>query len=188
MQSPALSELREMWKNMMSDFRILCFSARNNIASMWNRYADNYKGAVLEFVCLEELDTPWLIAKPVLYENRPTLLDKDGWGRLLILNQGEATKYIFNESCYTKTTDWSEQEEWRVVSFKRTGEEGDYSDYKFNPKELSAIYLGPEIAGKDRESIISLLKSELSHVNVYFGYRENGRYIEFKETSNIRTM
>lgn len=186
-ESPSLSELREMWKEMAPTFRILCFSARNDIVSMWDRYADKYRGVVLEFSCLKEFDSPWLIAEPVQYpENRPSFLDKTGWGRLLTLNQDAATKYIFHESCYTKTPDWSYQEEWRIVSFNRTGENGEYSDYKFNPKELSVVYLGPEIDAEDRGIVLSLLKNELSHVNVFFGQMTNGRCIEFKELPNVR--
>jgi len=184
MTSPALNELRKMWKDMALTFRILCFSARNNIASMWDRYADKYRGVVLEFSCLKELDSPWLIAEPVQY--RPSFLDKTGWGKLLTLDQGAVTKYIFYESCHTKTPDWLYQEEWRIVSFKRTGESGEYSDYKFNPKELSAVYLGPEIEVEDRDIILALLKQGLSHVNVYFGYITNGCCIEFRELPNVR--
>lgn len=183
-ESPALSELRKTWKKMAPTFRILCFSARNNITPMWDRYADKYRGAVLEFSCLKELDSPWLIAELVQY--RPSFLDKTGWGRLSTLNQEAATKYIFHESCYTKTPGWSYQEEWRIVSFKRPGEDGEYSDYKFNPKELSAVYLGPEIGAEDKETILSLLKNELSHVNVYFGHITTGRCIEFIELPNVR--
>lgn len=183
-ESPALDELREMWKNMAPTFRILCFSARNDIASMWDRYANKYRGVVLEFSCLKELDSSWFMAEPVQY--RPSFLDKAGWGGLSTLNQKAATEYIFNESCYTKTPDWSYQEEWRVISFEKTRENGKYSDYKFNPKELSAVYLGPEISAKDREIILALLNYELSHVNVYFGHITNGRCIKFRELPSIR--
>ncbi len=105
---------------------------------------------------------------------------------MLILNQDAATKYIFHESCYTKTPDWSYQEEWRIVSFNRAGESGEYSDYKFNPKELSAVYLGPEISVEDRRIILSLLERELSHVKVYSGHITNGRCIGFRELLNSR--
>jgi hypothetical protein len=178
-ESSGLTELRKKWEEMAPTFRILCFSARNNIASMWDRYADKYRGVVLEFSCLEELDSPWLIAEPVQY--RPSFLDKAGWGMVLTLNQETATKYVFHESCHTKTPDWSYQEEWRIVSFNRIGENGKYSDYTFNPKELSAIYLGPEISAEDRKIVLSLLRYELAHVKVYFGDMVNGHCIEFSQ-------
>ncbi|MFA5118811.1 MAG: DUF2971 domain-containing protein [Candidatus Omnitrophota bacterium] len=178
-ESPGLDELRKMWKEMAPTFRILCFSARNNIMSMWDRCADKFRGVVLEFSCLKEFDSPWLIAEPVRYEDRSSLLDKTGWGVLVTLNQSAATKYIFNESCHTKTLAWSYQEEWRIVSFNRKGEKGEYSDYRFNPQELTAVYLGPEISVENKEIVIALLKHELSHVKVYFGKTINGSCIEF---------
>lgn len=179
-ESPGLNELREKWKEMAPTFRILCFSARNNIVSMWNRYADNLKGVVLEFSCLKEYDSPWIIAEPVKYDSRPSLLDKAGWGMIATLNQAAATKYIFHESCHTKTMDWAYQEEWRVVSFNRAGETGEYSDYNFNPPELSAIYLGPYIGVENKEIILALLKHELSHVKVHSGHIADGNRIEFR--------
>ena len=178
-ESPGLDQLRKMWKEMAPTFRILCFSARNNIVSMWDHYGDKFKGVVLEFSCLKEFDSPWFIAEPVIYEDRPTLLDKTGWGELATLNQAAATKYIFHESCHTKTSDWAYQEEWRIVGFNRKGEKGEYADYNFNSQELTAIYLGPEISTEDKEIIIALLRHGLLHVKVYSGRMVNGSCIEF---------
>jgi len=177
--SPALSELKEIWQQWLPTYRILCLSASNNIPLMWSKYADNHKGVVLEFACLKEFDAPWLIAKPVLYEDRPSLLNGEGWGRLLTLEQDEAVKYLFNESCYTKTTDWAYQEEWRVVSFKRAYENTQDSYYRFYPQTLSAIYFGSEAVSVDKQNILSLLKYDLSHVNVYSGQLLRKGAIEF---------
>ena len=71
-ESQGLNELNRMWKAIIPEFRILCLSARNDNAPMWNHYADKYKGVVLEFACIEDLDSVWLLAKPVQYpEDRP---------------------------------------------------------------------------------------------------------------------
>lgn len=177
--SPALGELRVMWQQWLPTFRILCLSARNDIALMWSKYAENYKGVVLEFACSEQFKTPQLIAKPVLYEDRPSLLDKAGWGKLLTRRQSDGIQYLFNESCHTKSLDWSYQEEWRVVSFRGPGEIGKYSDYKYYPQTLSAIYFGSEISLPDREALSSLLKDELSHVMVFWGKRTDRQHIKF---------
>jgi hypothetical protein len=179
-ESQGLDELKRMWEATIPEFRILCLSARNDNAPMWNHYADKYKGVVLEFACREDLDSAWLIAKPVQYpQGRPSLLGKIGWGRLLILNQKEGIRYLFHESSYTKTPDWSYEQEWRVVSFKRKGEQGEYSDYTFHPKELAAIYLGPNISQEDQEDIKGRLNQDLSHVELFSGKISGGSYIEF---------
>ncbi len=163
----ALKALRIMWQKMVPTFRILCLSARKDIERMWLKYADGQKGVVLEFACVEEVSAPWILAKAVLYEDRATLLDKVAWGKVLVLNQEEASKCLLNESCYIKTTDWAYQEEWRVVSFRRKRELGHYSDYGFHPRSLSALCFGAGISDVNREEIASLLKGDLGHVRLF---------------------
>src|SRR3989338_3586114 len=145
LNSPAFSELKQIWEKWLPELRILCLSGSNDIPSMWSKYADNFSGVVLEFECSEYFSTPWLIAKPVNYENKPSLLNAEGWGKLLTLSQEQATKFLFEESCYTKPTNWEYQQEWRIVSFKRDHETLKYADYGFSPQTLSAIYFGPRI-------------------------------------------
>jgi len=180
-----LSELKEMWKAIIPDLRILCLSARNDSAPMWNHYADRYKGAVLELMCRDELDSQWLIAEPVQYPpEKLSPLDKTGWGKVLVLEQQHAARHIIHESSYTKTADWAYEQEWRVVSFKKRGEYGEYSDYKFNPLELGTIYLGPEISQEDKGDIESLLTHRFAHVNLFAGKVSGGQYIKFEIASN----
>jgi hypothetical protein len=69
----------------------------------------------------------------------------------------------------TKTTDWEYQKEWRIVDFCSKGETGLFSDYRFEPGELCSVYLGCDISEKDAADIISLLKGNLAHVNVFHG-------------------
>jgi len=184
-ESQGLNGLREEWKATLPDFRILCLSAKNDSAPMWNHYADKYRGIVLELLCRDDLDSPWLIAEPVQYPTaRPSLLDKAGWGKVLVLDQQNAVKYIMHESSYTKTPDWAYEQEWRVVSFKRRGECGEYTDYKFHPLELGGIYLGPEISREDRDDIQGLLIHDFAHVHLFEGKVSSGQYIKFERVSN----
>jgi len=162
--SLGLNELRRIWRLWLPEFRILCLSASCNIPLMWEKYADNYKGVVLEFICPQEFDPPWILARPVLYENRSTLLNMNSWGKLLTLNQEEAVEFLFNESCFTKTTDWEYQKEWRVVSFRREGEKEKYADYGFYPQTLSIVHFGPDISLADQQDILFLLKYDFAHV------------------------
>lgn len=171
LNSSSFDELKQIWENWLPELRILCLSASNDIPLMWDKYAANSTGVVLEFECSEYFSTPWLIAQPVRYENKPSLLDHEGWGKLLTLSQERATKYLFEESCYTKTTDWEYQQEWRVVSFKRDHETLKYADYGFSPQTLSAVYFGSEISHEDKREIELLLKYDLAHVKTYSGQK-----------------
>lgn len=175
--SPALSALKTMWEESLHTFRILCLSAANDIPLMWHNYADNYKGVVLEFSCLEQFDPAWSIARPVIYENKPSLLDASGWAKLSTFTPEEGARYLFNESCHTKTTDWAYQQEWRIVSYKDESETLPYSDYSFFPETLMAIHLGSDITTEDKRDIISLLKHDLSHVKIYLGGGFGGEII-----------
>ncbi len=72
--SERLEELRAEWRDVMPSLRILCFSKENDIAPMWDHYADKYRGVVFEFVCSPELDSKWLDVKNVNYpEGSPML-------------------------------------------------------------------------------------------------------------------
>lgn len=61
----AIQEMKDVWKRMLNERRILCLSESPIITPMWNHYADGYKGIVIEFDCLDVLDSAWLIAKPI---------------------------------------------------------------------------------------------------------------------------
>lgn len=63
---------------------------------------------------------------------------------------------MLDVATYTKAPDWSYEKEWRMTSFKRPTDTGPFTDYKFNAKELAAIYLGPMISPANRNAIIAL--------------------------------
>jgi len=134
---------------------------------MWFHYADQYKGAVLEFNCNDDLDSAWLGAHPVTYPaSKPEVFEADGWAKLMMMPRERAIKTIFHVSTYTKSPDWSYENEWRITSFKRPNDTGLFTDYKFNPRELSAIYLGPLISPVDKASLIAVAAG-YPHVRIF---------------------
>ena len=52
---------------MVQNMRILCLCESYRKTSMWYHYADKYKGAVIELICNDEIDSPWRIAEPIKY-------------------------------------------------------------------------------------------------------------------------
>jgi len=134
---------------------------------MWFHYADQYKGAVLEFDCNDELDSAWLAAQPVTYPtDRPEIFDADGWAKLIMMPKESAIKTLFRVATYTKSPDWSYENEWRIASFKRPNDTGLFTDYKFNPRELSSIYLGPLISPADKSLLIAIA-NKYPHIRIY---------------------
>jgi hypothetical protein len=159
---------RNHWSQLVPETRILCVSEDNSITSMWNHYADRYRGVVLEFPCVDELDSPLLLARAVTYQaTPPSLPSKLAFARSIIGQEELDLREFFSDYQYVKSIDWSYEREWRVVSYARPGESGLFADYSFHPRELGGIYLGPEIADQDAADILSLIKHEIGHVSVH---------------------
>ncbi|MDO9508022.1 MAG: hypothetical protein Q7I97_01545 [Thermovirgaceae bacterium] len=70
-QIQIIEEIKMRWWEIVPSLRILCLSAQNDIMSMWNNYADQYRGVILEYSAIEELDSPFLVARPVVYQDEP---------------------------------------------------------------------------------------------------------------------
>lgn len=143
----AMNELRDLWRTWLPDHRILCLTESPTHVAMWHHYADKYRGVVLEFTCIDELGSAWLAAKPVTYPpEKPAVYTADGWAELMMLPPEAAIRAMLNAATYTKSPDWSYESEWRVASFKRPTDTGNFSDYPFHRQELGAVYFGPMIA------------------------------------------
>jgi hypothetical protein len=155
-----LDALRDLWRSWIPEFRILCLTESPAHAAMWYHYADSYKGVVIELKCLDAHDSAWLGAMPVTYpKEKPAVYTAEGLAEILTLRHELAVQKIRISGTYTKSPDWSYESEWRVASYKRTGETGLFSDYKFHPLEVGAIYLGPQTPQEVRVEISSLAKA-----------------------------
>ena len=166
-QIEAFSALQDMWTSMVPTFRILCVSELPDVTPMWLHYAAKYTGVVLEFSSVDELDSAFLAARPVIYQDTPpAIADVDTWVNCL-LGKGLDYETLFTESQYIKTTAWSYEKEWRIVSGNRPGESGLFADYGFHPRELTGIYFGPKCSTADREDLLALRTYGLEHVRAY---------------------
>ena len=168
----SMEDLRVMWRDWLSQFRILCLTESPTHAAMWYHYADQYRGVVLELRCNDELDSAWLGAKPVTYPTpKPAVYTADGWAELLTTVGGIAIEKLLAVATYTKAPDWSYENEWRITSFMRPPEIGLFTDYRLNPRALAGVYLGPKISATDREAIrvLAARYPDASLHNVWIG-------------------
>ncbi|EMJ8525293.1 DUF2971 domain-containing protein [Klebsiella aerogenes] len=155
----AVQQMKDIWKKMLNERRILCLSESATIPPMWNHYADSYRGVVIEFDCVDILDSAWLIAQPINYTNKmPLTYTAKGMAELLFMPHHKAVEYINNEITFIKTEDWSYEKEWRVSTYARPIGPIHYSDLKFHPFELKSIILGPLFNEKDMVGIVSKAK------------------------------
>lgn len=151
----AIQEMKEIWKELLNERRILCFSESATIPPMWNHYADNYKGIVIEFDCIDFLDSAWLIAKPVNYTDQiPLTYTAEGMAELLFLPDKQSIEYINTEVTYIKTKDWSYEKEWRISTYAHPNDPKYFSDFKFHPLELKSIILGPLFEEKEIDYVL----------------------------------
>lgn len=174
-----ISLIRDQWNLIYGEQRILCFTERWDSASMWDRYSDGHGGVLLEFACLDYLDSAWLLAKPVCYTDEPIRIDSTkGFAELMFYTPEYATQQMMETFTHTKTTDWEYEKEWRIASWKRPHESGDYSDYGFSAEELISITFGAQIAAKDREDLTLMRDSQFPHAKLWNASTDSGRRLQ----------
>ena len=184
--SNSIAELNKSWKEIRNDVRILCLGIEKDNNHLWNKYAEEHKGVVIELACREGSDSPWLIAKPVEYvPEKDLFLTVEDWSEILSLETNEATKLIFEKCSLRKAKDnehkWSEQNEWRIPSFCRHHETGTVSDYGVNPNDFSAVYFGHKMDSETQDNLLGLLVAELVHVYAFRCELDSSQNITFRK-------
>ena len=89
---------------------------------------------------------------------------------------------LFRVATYTKSPDWSYENEWRLASYKRPDDTGLFTDYKFDPRELSCIYLGPLISPTDKTFLIEAA-AKYPHIQIHEAVIGMNRTFLFNEIS-----
>jgi hypothetical protein len=180
--SDTLEELRKQWRSIYDEQRILCLTERWDSAPMWDRYSNGHSGALLEFACVDRLDSAWLVAKPVNYTDEPLRLNTaEGFAEMIFYDPFFAALKIMEEYTHTKTTDWAYESEWRIASWKRPYETGDYSDYGFNGEELQGIIFGAFMSEDDKTDLTLLVRGQYPHVKLWQAAIDGGRHLSRKE-------
>ncbi len=182
----SLQELKQVWSDMVSNMRVLCLSEVNDLTAMWAHYAASATGVVLQFEAVYGLDSVFLRARPVTYDDSPPAITcARKWAfRMTRTPDWQNDMSFFDNYEHTKTTEWRAEKEWRISSMKRRGEVGKYSDYPFNVRELSAVYFGWKCTKDHRAEITCLLSHGLDHVRMFCTYPDprSRRYV-FKEVA-----
>jgi hypothetical protein len=184
--SNSITDVNERWKEIRNDFRILCLGIEKDNHHLWNKYAEEHKGVVIELACRKDSDSPWLIAKPVEYvPGKDLYLTVEDWAEILILEPIKAVEQIFEKCTLRKAKDnkhkWFEQNEWRIIDFRMQNETGIVSDSGVDPNDFSAVYFGYKMDLGTQANLLSLLVGELSHVSAFRCVLDNSQNISFKK-------
>ncbi|HEY3304027.1 MAG TPA: DUF2971 domain-containing protein [Candidatus Binatia bacterium] len=124
-QFEAFAALKQVWREIVPKLRVLCLSELHDVTSMWFHYADKYRGAVLQFEAVDQLDSVFLVARPVIYQDTPpAIATKKAWARCLLEIGPQNYFDLIREYQYVKTMDWAYEREWRLASLARGGGDG----------------------------------------------------------------
>jgi len=163
-----LVQLRAAWADMVPRMRILCVSAVNDSLPMWAHYCDNHKGVVLKLAANDEGDSSLLLAEPVLYSSaKPQLPGVDLWAAAVLGEREIVWMEYFREYYYVKSMSWQYEDEWRVISFARTGETGDYYDSPLDRRDVLGIYLGKDMSSTDKVEFRAIASETYPHAEVF---------------------
>jgi hypothetical protein len=162
-----LRAFQDDWDDRIPKMRVLCVSETAASAVMWAHYADTHRGAVLEFESADEVDSPLLIARAVRYQDEPPRLpSKDEWVESIIGRTKIDLGEFFSEYQYIKSAQWAYEQEWRVVSYARSGEAGLFGDYHFFPEELRRVILGAACSASDEVAVRALVASSYPNASI----------------------
>jgi hypothetical protein len=165
----AVAEETTLWRANLKRLRILCVCEQNSNLLLWSHYADEHKGVVFQFECIDELDVPLLAAKPVIYaDTPPNMATPEEWIDIMCaLLPLPLAKDHWHELMHTKAEVWKEEKEWRVITEARAYDQGSFEDTPFDPKEISRMFLGCRISKEDREDLLALINGPFAHVEAY---------------------
>ena len=82
------------------------------------------------------------------------------------------------EYTHVKTKDWEYEHEWRVASWSRPSERGEYTDYGFAPEELKGVILGARISDQNRSNMLDIIKRSYPHAQLWQASLGNGRKLK----------
>jgi len=169
---------RNTWLERKKTYRVLCFSAVRDNILMWSHYADEHKGAVLEFQPKIEFATEMLGARLVEYSKEFPVAVSFEQFLLYITGQGPKPHApdAFVKSVYTKSSDWSYENEWRILNKQRDEDQGSFSYRAFHPQELAAIYFGCRMPESCKNRIRDAVSSWGSHISFFQMRVERIRY------------
>jgi hypothetical protein len=162
-------EERLKWQAEMGDYRLFCVCEINDNLLLWANYTASHTGVAFQFECLEDIDAPLLAAFPVRYtDEAPGFVTEEEWiNGMLGLRPIDQDDDAWERLVTTKARAWEHEKEWRVVSKRRPYENQGYEDCRFEPREVSKVFLGCKIDGADKNDILGLLSGAFAHVEVY---------------------
>lgn len=158
---------------------IACFSKKNDSILMWAHYADNNKGACIEFENEDFLDIQYSKKRSPLQLKKimPKVLWNYHMGEKSKFSEKEEHKYLLSLiPLLTKSKDWEYEQEVRCIlndkNPKIVKDKNGHSYYHM--KRIKSITLGCRITDADKFSLLTMAK-ELG-ISVYLMELDNNYF------------
>jgi hypothetical protein len=142
--------------------RVLCVTDSVANPHLWQHYAEDGRGCVLEFRHVAHCDTPLVTAQPVRYSaDGPRF---DGALDFVLYGGGrELTEAILSGVCLSKGMQYQPEREWRVVTWAPEEAGRLHADYSFPSAELVSVTLGPHFDLLHLAELRSVLRARYPH-------------------------
>ena len=140
---------------------VFCSTTDHHNLLMWAHYADSHKGAVIEFTPNRGKDSMFLASRPVIYSSeRPLAYNTphDMIRRGLTMAPEDSAREIVDNLVYTKSSEWSHEEEWRLVVHDVIEDGKEFVVLGYHPEEMTSVFLGCRMDENDRYCIYRLAK------------------------------
>lgn len=137
-------EIDVLWKKLIDNYRVSCFTNYNKNMLMWSHYAENHKGVCIgiDLSSYKGLELERVsYKKPIIYPFFKKYFYIDGSPKRFTVNNKESfNKYSDKELkkyLWVKNSFWSYENEYRIILDKENiSEDGLYKLNKSNVKEV----------------------------------------------------
>jgi hypothetical protein len=162
-------ESRNLFKQELLHWRILCLSEIPDSLQMWSQYADCHTGAVLSFRVMPEEDNILCAARPVEYRASPPALfsEREWLDHSLGLKDLDYEALLRNYP-YVKSLAYAHEREWRVCDSLPAPNPVLFADYPFRKNELETIYLGYRMTPENVNAISSLARERFPEARLLY--------------------
>ena len=190
-------EINTWWMKAAKATKVFCVAETCDNLLMWAHYAKDHTGAVIEFECLPDLDTPLCAAREVNYVAKPpfiaTKLELDAYIHYITGQAALNRELTIYDLCLSKSDHWKYEQEWRVfippvdmdnptIRIDADGKEILFELKRVLPQEIHSIYFGCKMDADNRQKLLSCLSGDLKHVKKYDAIKCGKEYkLDFKE-------
>lgn len=160
-------KLNETFRDAFDNHFLLCLTTDHKNPKMWDVYGEGNKGVVLEFKCCLERDNVFLAAMKVNYSpTPPSFGTKAEWISLMSGNKGIDHEQFYRNALTWKGTDWSYEDEWRLVWIDPTSKGQKHTFLPLHPRDISRIFLGANIETATRATILNITRDYYPYTEV----------------------